>query len=187
MRKIPIVLLSVIMLICLLVPISIVLANGATSGNGITPTVITGSSNPPDPAGYIGLKVSDTGWPGNGTYTNGTLTITISNAGTNHFDWESNIPVSIVYVKTGNDGTNVYNYGLAGSNGDTGLTPPPASNGGELYNGVKYKSISHATFYYVTVSTLLPELPAGALLAIGLAGIGGIVWFTRRSRAVAIK
>lgn len=33
----------------------------------------------------------------------------------------------------------------------------------------------------------LPELPAGALLAMGLAGIGGIVWFTRRSRAAAIK
>jgi hypothetical protein len=33
----------------------------------------------------------------------------------------------------------------------------------------------------------VPELPSGALLALVLTGIGDIIWFTRRSKATAVK
>jgi hypothetical protein len=73
-------------------------------------------------------------------YTNGTLSVTITNAtGDKSFDWSSNIGVDAVYVKAGADGSNLYRYDPpAESTGDTGLVSP-----GESGNG-----ISHISFCY---------------------------------------
>jgi hypothetical protein len=78
-----------------------------------------------------------------GTYSNGTLEITISNytgssSGTpGSFDWAANIGVDAVFVKAGNDKHNLYVYDPE-SLGDTDLGPQ-AGNG----NG-----ISHLSFCY---------------------------------------
>jgi hypothetical protein len=73
-------------------------------------------------------------------YTDGTLSVTITNAtGDKSFDWSSNIGVDAVYVKAGSAGSNLYRYDPpAESTGDTGLVSP-----GDGGNG-----ISHISFCY---------------------------------------
>jgi hypothetical protein len=75
-------------------------------------------------------------------YTDGTLTVTITNAeGDKSFDWTSNIGVDAVYVKAGAGGSNLYRYDPpAESMGDTDLASP-----GDSGNG-----ISHISFCYDT-------------------------------------
>ena len=76
-------------------------------------------------AAWTQLKVEP---PGNGQFTDGTLTVTItnfanSNSGTpGSFDWSSNIGVDAVFVKAGNDRHHLYAYNPE-STGDTALGP----------------------------------------------------------------
>ena len=61
---------------------------------------------------WITLKV-DPNPDGEGpfVYTDGTLTVTITNAEDDKsFDWSSNIGVDAVYVKAGSGGSNLYRY-----------------------------------------------------------------------------
>lgn len=76
-----------------------------------------------------------------GPYTDGTLSVTITNASEAGFDWSSNIGVDAVFVKTGSDGHNLYLYDTFGapnteSLGDTGLLAPGTN------------AISHIAFCY---------------------------------------
>jgi hypothetical protein len=73
----------------------------------------------------------------NGTHSDGTLTVTISNFANNQFDWESNIGVDAVFVKAGNDMHNLYEYDPEATE-DTGLTAQDGSGNG----------ISHISFCY---------------------------------------
>ena len=78
-----------------------------------------------------------------GTYTDGTLEVTISNyvnsdSGTpGSFDWESNIGVDAVFVKAGSDKHNLYLYDPEETS-DTGLGPQAGQGNG----------ISHISFCY---------------------------------------
>jgi hypothetical protein len=78
-----------------------------------------------------------------GTYSDGTLSVTISNyvnsnSGTpGSFDWSSNIGVDAVFVKAGSDKHNLFVYAPE-STGDTGLGPQAGQGNG----------ISHISFCY---------------------------------------
>ena len=87
---------------------------------------------------WIELKVDPNA---DGVYSDGTLTVTISNTTNDKtFDWSSNIGVDGVLVKAGAQGHNFYRYDPpAESTGDTNLTSPGAAN----QNG-----ISHLAFCY---------------------------------------
>jgi len=77
---------------------------------------------------------------GNGTFSDGTLTVTIANTTNDDtFDWSSNIGVDAVVVKGGNAGSYLYRYDPPTEpTADTGLgVPDPANNG-----------ISHILFCY---------------------------------------
>lgn len=81
--------------------------------------------------------------PTNGQFTDGTLVITISNAGVKvngryEFDWSSNIGVDAVFVKQANDQHNLYVYSPPATS-DTGLGPQFGPNQG---------GISHVSFCY---------------------------------------
>jgi hypothetical protein len=83
---------------------------------------------------------SKEGGPNNlqdGTYSDGTLTVTIDNFDGTSFDWSSNIGVDAVFVKAGNDKHNLYLYDPE-SLGDTGLQSQDGSGNG----------ISHISFCY---------------------------------------
>ncbi|HSL33277.1 MAG TPA: hypothetical protein VK871_06480, partial [Candidatus Limnocylindrales bacterium] len=81
--------------------------------------------------------------PGNGTFGDGTLSVTITNfqnssSGTpGSFDWSSNIGVDAVFVKAGSDKHNLYVYDPE-STGDTDLGPQSGTGNG----------ISHISFCY---------------------------------------
>ena len=116
---------------------------GAASAASVTPTPVN-DGNPTCAdfdASWTELKVD--GGLGNGTFTDGTLEVTISNfqnsnSGTpGSFDWSSNIGVDAVFVKAGNDKHNLFVYNPE-STGDTGLGPQAGQGNG----------ISHISFCY---------------------------------------
>ncbi len=102
-------------------------------------------------AAWTQLKVEP---PGNGVFTDGTLTVTITNfanssSGTpGSFDWSSNIGVDAVFVKAGNDKHNLYTYNPE-STGDTGLGPQSGTGNG----------ISHLSFCYDAGGTTATPTP----------------------------
>ena len=102
-------------------------------------------------AAWTELKVEP---PGNGQFTDGTLTVTITNfvnssSGTpGSFDWSSNIGVDAVFVKAGSDKHNLYTYNPE-STGDTGLGPQSGSGNG----------ISHISFCYDAGGTTATPTP----------------------------
>ena len=115
---------------------------GAARAASVTPTPIN-SGNPTCSefnSGWTELKVES---PGNGTFTDGTLTVTISNfqnstSGTpGSFDWSSNIGVDAVLVKAGNDKHNLYVYDPE-STGDTNLGPQAGAG-----NGISHISLCY--------------------------------------------
>jgi hypothetical protein len=117
---------------------------GAVSAASVSPTPFN-DGNPTCSdfdAGWTQLKV-DGGQVGNGTFTDGTLEVTISNfQGSNagnpgSFDWTSNIGVDAVFVKAGNDKHNLFVYDPE-STGDTDLGPQAGQGNG----------ISHISFCY---------------------------------------
>ncbi|MDQ4036114.1 MAG: hypothetical protein M3153_09295 [Chloroflexota bacterium] len=118
------------------------------SASHVTPTPIS-SGNPacedfePDGEEWTQLKLQDTSNEGgpnqlqDGTYTDGTLEVTIDNFANNQFDWSSNIGVDAVFVKAGNDKHNLYLYDPEATE-DTGLKPQAGQGNG----------ISHISFCY---------------------------------------
>jgi len=81
----------------------------------------------------------DEGQVADGEYTDGTLTVTLSNVTGTEFDWSSNIGVDAVIIKTGQAGGNLYHYDPpAESTGDDGLVSPDGNGNG----------ISHINFCY---------------------------------------
>jgi hypothetical protein len=103
-------------------------------GASVTPVVVSG--NPSCPAGTTELKVEPVS---DGTFTDGTLTVTLDVSGS-FFDWTSNIGVDQVIVK-GGPRANVYTYPLE-STGDTGLSAPINPANGQPYG------LSHVSFCY---------------------------------------
>jgi hypothetical protein len=85
-------------------------------------------------ANWLEVKVDP---PADGVYTDGTLTVTISNYADNQFDWESNIGVDAVFVKAGSDKHNLYVYNPEATE-DDGLTAQDGQGNG----------ISHISFCY---------------------------------------
>ncbi|HEU0214109.1 MAG TPA: hypothetical protein VFR13_08505, partial [Jiangellaceae bacterium] len=95
------------------------------SAEHVDPVQVPG--NAPCPAGLTELKVEPVA---DGTFTDGTLTVTIDvrdTADGQVFDWTSNIGVDVVIVKGGN-ASNVYTY-VPESTGDTGLHAPENRSG----------------------------------------------------------
>ena len=93
-------------------------------GASVTPTPISNDNNPTcsNFGAWTELKVDP---PGNGVFTDGVLSVTITNFTNNDpkgFDWTSNIGVDAVLVKAGSDKHNLYVYNPE-STGDTGLGP----------------------------------------------------------------
>jgi hypothetical protein len=117
---------------------------GAVSAASVTPTPIN-DGNPTCgdfDAGWTEFKLEG-GTLGNGTFTDGTLEVTISNFQNSNagapgsFDWSSNIGVDAVFVKAGNDKHNLFVYDPE-STGDTDLGPQGGQGNG----------ISHISFCY---------------------------------------
>jgi hypothetical protein len=107
------------------------------SAEHVDPVEVPG--NAPCPAGLTELKVEPVA---DGTFTDGTLTVTIDvrdTADGQVFDWTSNIGVDVVIVKGGN-ASNVYTYDPE-STGDTGLHAPENRSG-------NFAGLSHISFCY---------------------------------------
>jgi hypothetical protein len=107
------------------------------SATHVPPT--TQAGNVACPAGLTELKVEPVA---DGTFTDGTLTVTIDvrdTADGQVFDWTSNIGVDVVIVKGGN-ASNVYTY-VPESMGDTGLHAPENRSG-------NFAGLSHISFCY---------------------------------------
>jgi hypothetical protein len=107
------------------------------SAEHVDPVEVPG--NAPCPAGLTELKVEPVA---DGTFTDGTLTVTIDvrdTADGQVFDWTSNIGVDVVIVKGGN-ASNVYTY-VPESTGDTGLHAPENRSG-------NFAGLSHISFCY---------------------------------------
>ena len=151
------------------------------SGNGVQathaepPTEISGNTTCGAEGQLLGqswteLKIQDTApffWDGlNGTFDDGTLSVTITGITTAFeppFSWSSNIGVDAVFVKGGNVGGFLYLYDPEAT-ADTGLTTP--DNPSE-----EPANISHISFCYdltdatpTATATLTPTAtaPAGA-------------------------
>ena len=129
----------------------VVRGHDGMSGDGVTPTLITGANN--DGKDCEDLPSNNTEFRidgadlANGSFDDGTLFITITNLQLNvsdkiAFDWSSNVLVTDVVVKDGVDGANHYFYN-PGDNGDTNLTTPHTQAG-----GADHKNISHINFCY---------------------------------------
>ena len=108
-------------------------------GASVEPIPISDDNNPTcaDFGAWSELKVEP---PGDGVFSDGTLTVTITNftnTDPKGFDWSSNIGVDAVLVKAGDDKHNLYVYDPE-STGDTGLGPQAGSGNG----------ISHISFCY---------------------------------------
>lgn len=124
----------------------------------VDPEFVEGASNKTcsefarDGQTWTELKVDP---PANGTKSDGTLTVTITNlTNTKTFDWSSNIGVDAVYVKAGSAGSNLYRYDDPTSESDpgeqtsdTGLTSPGEGTTNQ---------ISHISFCYDAESTPSP-------------------------------
>ena len=144
----------------------------AAIGAKVTPTFLPGASNSgktcADNAGagqaWTELKIDPNA---NGTYSDGTLTVTIANTQNDKtFDWTSNIGVDAVVVKGGSDGSYLYRYDPPSEEtSDSGLTTPGSN------------AISHISFCYDVTKPKL-ELrkdfvgaPAGAQVTLSIAGV----------------
>jgi hypothetical protein len=114
---------------------------GAVSAASVTPTPIDDGN--PTCAEFGSWDEVKADPPANAVFSDGTLTVTISNfvqssSGTpGSFDWSSNIGVDAVFVKAGNDKHHLYVYAPE-SMGDTDLGPQSGTGNG----------ISHISFCY---------------------------------------
>ena len=117
---------------------------GAVSAASVTPTPVNDGN--PTCAAFDGSWAQfklEGGALGDGTYTDGTLEVTISDfqdsssGNPGSFDWSSNIGVDAVFVKAGSDKHNLFVYSPE-STGDTALGPQAGQGNG----------ISHISFCY---------------------------------------
>ncbi len=117
------------------------LADGRTArAASVTPTLVPGNPTCADlNSSWFELKVDP---PASGTYTDGTITVTVTVAADNKsFDWSSNLGVDAVISK-GGAAANLYTYDPpAESTGDTNLVAPNNSSGGPA-------GLSHMAFCY---------------------------------------
>jgi len=92
--------------------------------------------------------------PQDGTFTDGTLTVTITNFDGNAatLDWSSNIGVNAVFAKGGPEG-NLYTYDPPATS-DTGIHPPVNPNNGTNYGW------SHILFCYVATESTPSPTPS---------------------------
>ncbi|MFP5333100.1 MAG: hypothetical protein ACLGHX_12180 [Acidimicrobiia bacterium] len=117
-----------------------------------SPAAFAASVTPETTPGQVNPKCADLEGPGqtwlelkvdpnaDGVYSDGTLTVTISNTTNDKsFDWSSNIGVDGVLVKGGNAGNHFYRYDPPNEvTGDQGLSTPDGKGDG----------ISHISFCY---------------------------------------
>ncbi len=90
--------------------------------------------------------------PGSGTYSDGTLTVTLQRTGEGTFTWTSNIDVDAVIAKGGED-SNIYTYpGTSDGFSGSASTPTNPSNG-------KPYGLSHVSFCYDTAPSDVPTTP----------------------------
>src|SRR5919106_1005559 len=136
---------ALIALVLAIIPVLMfAIAPGGVAAASVTPEFIAGSDNKTctelQGAGqnWIELKVDPNA---DGVYTDGTLTVTISNTTDDKtFDWSSNIGVDAVFVKGGTEGSYLYRYDPPMEvTGDTNLTSPGAGTTNQ---------ISHISFCY---------------------------------------
>ncbi len=142
---------------------------GAQATHAEPPTEISGNTTCGAEGQLLGqswteLKIQDTApffWDGlNGTFDDGTLSVTITGITTAlepPFNWSSNIGVDAVFVKGGSGGGFLYLYDPEVT-ADTGLTTPDTSSG-------EPAGISHISFCYdLPDATPTPTAtpPAGA-------------------------
>ena len=111
--------------------LSVVSLAQAQSGQGVFSWRITDTSNPASTCDAIDNDYADPGttWLevklegaqlANGTYLDGTVTISNFDSSTNSFDWQTTFGVDAVVVKDGQDGASVYVYdGLTSPADDT--------------------------------------------------------------------
>ncbi|MGH9236087.1 MAG: LPXTG cell wall anchor domain-containing protein [Acidimicrobiales bacterium] len=121
---------------------------GANAGQDSSPSTVELGDNAtcgdlaPEGATWIELKVDPVE---DGTFTDGTLTVTIDVTDTDGgpvFSWTSNVGVDAVFVKGGPGGL-LYIYDPpAESTGDTGLHAPVNPSNGKFYG------LSHVSFCY---------------------------------------
>jgi len=108
----------------------------------VEPTTVEGNPKCADlnPAWTGSVDVDN---PGNGTFTDGTVTITITNFDGNAAtaDWSSDNPINGVFAKGGPNG-NLYTYDPPATS-DTGIHPPVNPNNDTYYGW------SHILFCYV--------------------------------------
>ncbi|HEY0605389.1 MAG TPA: hypothetical protein VGD58_20880, partial [Herpetosiphonaceae bacterium] len=115
--------------------------NPKASATHVPPELIVGTGNQTcadfQPVGesWIELKVDP---PQNGIFTDGVLTVTITNFTGKTFDFSANIGVSAVFVKAGSQGSYLYRYNPEELS-DMGLTSPGDGN---------TNAISHISFCY---------------------------------------
>jgi uncharacterized repeat protein (TIGR01451 family) len=134
--------LGLLLVVGMLVPVVLAApasaAPGPASGNGIQPVEVP--SNPVCPAGTTELKVEPVE---DGTYSDGTLTVTVDERATaagEVFDFTANIGVDVVIAKGGPNG-NVYTYNPEATS-DTNLHAPINPSNGQFYG------LSHISFCY---------------------------------------
>jgi len=125
----------------------IVIGSLTALASKVDPIYVAG--NPTCPEGLTALDIDGSGFH-NGTQSDGTLTVTISNFDpqTTNFDWSSNIGVDEVIVK-GGPNANVYQYDPDATS-DTGLHTPFNQNSGQNYG------LSHVLFCYDSEATPTP-------------------------------
>lgn len=85
------------------------------------------------------LKVDEAPTAGTYTRTDGYVTVTVTNGTSTTFDWSSNVAIDAVFVKSGQNGHNLYVYAGEATSG-SGLSTPYVDN--------KYQDISHISFCY---------------------------------------
>ena len=138
-------LIAIVIAVGAMLAAALLLSGGHAQATHVTPELITGTGNftCSDLEGvgqnWTELKVDPNA---NGTFNDGTLTVTITNTTNDKtFDWSSTIGVDAVFVKAGSaTGHNLYRYDPpAEATGDTGLTSPGSGTTNQ---------ISHISFCY---------------------------------------
>lgn len=126
----------------LLIPM---LTSGA-SADHVNPTEVSGNPDCGDFGDWQELRIQGVG---NGEFSDGTLTVTVSDFTGTSFDWSSNIGIDAVFVK-GGPGGNLYRYSPEAQS-DSNLTPPINDNNNKPYG------VSHISFCYIVEQSPPPS------------------------------
>jgi len=136
---------------------------------------------------YFYLDPDDDGLSGTYISTDGLYTVQWSITGGEepgeglYLEFSNASPNIVAVVVKGGTNANIYRYGSGGVDSDSGLNAPINPNNGKPYG------VSHVYFIFGTnPGTPVPELPAGLLFGLGLAGVGGIIFWRRKSASVKI-